>query len=147
MVFEGEKVLLLMVLFVCFVFLVLEEYFVFVLCLIESGDVLIFFDGVNFGIVVDIEWGFFVLVFFYVYMFSVGEFDVVLWEFIVMVRVGLMFFEWLCGLMFIFNNYGGFGVDGLVVIINYFDVVILGIGWIFEWLWVVDGVIVFWWIM
>jgi len=43
---------------------------------------------------------------------------------------------------FTLNNYGGFGVDGSVAIINYPEVAILGIGRIIQRPWVVDGAVV-----
>jgi pyruvate dehydrogenase E2 component (dihydrolipoamide acetyltransferase) len=46
------------------------------------------------------------------------------------------------GSTFTLNNYGGFGVDGSVAIINHPEVAILGIGRIMERPWVVEGEIV-----
>jgi 2-oxoisovalerate dehydrogenase E2 component (dihydrolipoyl transacylase) len=105
----------------------------------DGSQEIVSFDGINLGFAAQTERGLMVPSIRSAEKLSASGMDAEIRRLTDVVREGKATPAELASGTFTLNNYGVFGVDGSVAIINYPEVAILGVGRIIEKPWVVDG--------
>jgi 2-oxoisovalerate dehydrogenase E2 component (dihydrolipoyl transacylase) len=104
-----------------------------------DGDDLVQYDGVNLGLAAQTDRGLLVPAVPNAHTLTARELDGEIRRLTTAAREGKLTSHELASGTFTLNNYGSFGVDGSVAIINHPQVAILGVGRIIDRPWVVDG--------
>jgi pyruvate dehydrogenase E2 component (dihydrolipoamide acetyltransferase) len=104
-----------------------------------DGDDLVQYDGVNLGLAAQTDRGLVVPAVQNAHTLTARELDGEIRRLTAAARDGKLTAHELSSGSFTLNNYGSFGVDGSVAIINHPQVAILGVGRIIDRPWVVDG--------